>query len=44
MVELGDTLEVKDLRINLADKEMYQLTHDAKKAEYYYDQVKSWHF
>lgn len=39
-VELVDLAEVKDLGIDLADEEVYQLINDANKAEYYYNQAK----
>lgn len=39
-VKLVDTFEVEDLRMDLADKEVYQLINEANKAKYYYDQVK----
>lgn len=42
-IKLVDTLEVKDLGINLADKKIYQLIDKANKARYYYNQVKGQH-
>lgn len=36
-VKLVNTLEIKDLGIDLADKEVYQLINEANEAECYYD-------
>lgn len=41
VVELVDTLEVEDLEIYLANKEVYRLIDKANEAECYYDQAKS---
>lgn len=38
--ELVDTFEVKDLKIDLANKKIYQLINKANNAEYLYNQVK----
>ncbi len=43
-VELVDALEVKDLGMDLADEEVYQLIDKANEAEYHYDQVKGQRF
>lgn len=39
-IELIDTFEIKDLKINLANKEVYQLINKVNNAKYYYDQIK----
>lgn len=39
-IELVNIFEVEDLRIDLANKKVYQLINEANNAEYYYDQVK----
>ena len=36
-IELVDTFEVEDLKIDLADKKVYQLINKANNAEYYYN-------
>ena len=40
VIELVDTFEVEDLKMDLADKEVNQLINKANNAEYYYDQLK----
>lgn len=40
-IEPVDMLEVKDLRMNLADEMVYELINKANEAKYYYNQVKS---
>lgn len=37
VVKLVNLAKFEDLRIDLADKEVYQLINDANKAEYYYN-------
>lgn len=37
VIKLVDLVEVKDLKINFANKEVYQLINDTNKAKYYYD-------
>lgn len=41
VVKLVNLAKFEDLRIDLADKEVYQLINDANKAEYYYNQAKN---
>lgn len=36
-----NTLEIEDLKIDLADKKEFQLINNANEAKYYYDQAKS---
>lgn len=39
-IELVNTFELEDLRIDLADKKVYQLINKANNTEYYGNQVK----
>lgn len=39
--KLVNTFEIEDLRMDLADEEVYQLINKANNAKYYYDQVKN---
>lgn len=40
IVKLVDAIEVEDLGIDLADKEVYQLIKEANEAKYHYNQIK----
>lgn len=39
-IELVNIFAVEDLKIDLADKKVYQLINKANSAKYYYDWVK----
>lgn len=40
-IELVDMFKVKDLEMDLADKEVYQLINKTNNVEYYYNQIKN---
>lgn len=39
-IDLVDTFEIEDFKINLAHKKIYQLINKANNAKYYYNQIK----
>lgn len=39
-IKLVDKFEIEDLKMNLANKKIYQLINKANNAKYYYNQIK----
>lgn len=37
VIKLVDLVEIEDLKINFANKKVYQLINDTNKAKYYYN-------
>lgn len=43
-MELVKIFEIEDLKINLANKKVYQQINKANKAKYHYNQIKNWQY